>query len=575
MDERLYLNGALMDLPKRAVSRTLQINDFREIKDRQANYSNNVKLPKTSNNIKVLSNLGFNGSTSRLPYEKISVKYVLNGIELISNGKAVIRNTTDFYNLVIYDGNIDMISLLGFETLEDLDFSNYNHDLSFTTFLDFQSNTYDDGFIYPLRGEVQSTVSNTIPCFYVGKLFEEIFTQKGWTITGDIFSDSNYKSRVTTMDIGFEQDIVFREIPKYVNQTNNTYTGSSVTPVTITLDTINIDETGSYELEILGDFDIRFGSFILNIVKNGTKIIELANASVRTIINDEYFLLFENGDTVTLELVLVGEPYQIIVSNSTVAKLNNSYYVIKFEDIIGNTKQIDFVKDVMQRFNLSFRRVRNKNEIEFITSEALLSNTIDAVDWSNVFSRKIKESYSSKYAKDNMFKYLYDETEEDYADGNLIINDFNLKPITTLITSIFKASKILKNAYFYEYWDEDNKPKQDGLRLFKVNTENKEIPLRLYPGTEYSNLTTNFKFLDFSELDFDQEIVDNYSVFSSMLNDFKIIIVEINLDVIDIYNMNFFKLRYIKQLGRYFYVNKISNFKPNKPTKVELIQIPI
>ena len=40
---------------------------------------------------------------------------------------------------------------------------------------------------------------------------------------------------------------------------------------------------------------------------------------------------------------------------------------------------------------------------------------------------------------------------------------------------------------------------------------------------------------------------------------------------IDIYNIDFFKLKYIEQLGQYFYLNKVVNFRDKKLTKCELI----
>ena len=135
MDEKLYINDVLVEIPKRTVSRNLQINDFRETKDRQSNYSNSIKIPKTYQNTEAFESLGLVGIVSRLPYKDVKVKYVVNGIEMITDGKGVLKNTNDFYNLVIYDGNISLTDLLGTDTLQDLDFSAYNHNLTTGVFL--------------------------------------------------------------------------------------------------------------------------------------------------------------------------------------------------------------------------------------------------------------------------------------------------------------------------------------------------------------------------------------------------------------------------------------------------------
>ena len=45
------------------------------------------------------------------------------------------------------------------------------------------------------------------------------------------------------------------------------------------------------------------------------------------------------------------------------------------------------------------------------------------------------------------------------------------------------------------------------------------------------------------------------------------------LDAVDIYQLDFFKLKYIKQLGQYYYLNKVRSFQEGKVTACELIQV--
>ena len=39
------------------------------------------------------------------------------------------------------------------------------------------------------------------------------------------------------------------------------------------------------------------------------------------------------------------------------------------------------------------------------------------------------------------------------------------------------------------------------------------------------------------------------------------------------YLLDLFKLKYIEQLGSFFYINKVLSYRPNKVTKVEIIRI--
>jgi len=270
MDERLYINSKLIHLPERSVSRTLQINDFRETKDRQANYSNSIKIPKTASNVEIFESLGMVGIQNRLPYEKVSVKYVLNGIQLISDGKGIIKNTNEFYNLVVYDGNISMNDLLGVQTLQDLDFNlgayRYNHTL--TSFLFFNSFENTSGYVYCLKGLGGITsLQNTIPSFYIHTLFEMIFVQKGWQIVGDIFSNADYLSRIQTMDIGFENTVVGSIVnisgyPLTVNENEN-----GDVNLEINRTTLNVTTNGLHSISLTGTITVNAGDVTVRIKK--------------------------------------------------------------------------------------------------------------------------------------------------------------------------------------------------------------------------------------------------------------------------------------------------------------------
>lgn len=586
MDERLFINGNLIELQERTVSRNLQINDFREVKDRQANYSNTIKIPKTANNIEVFENLGLNGSTTRIPYESISIKYVLNGIELVEDGKGVIKKTDEFYNLVIYDGNISLRDLLGTLTLADLDFDTatyrYNHRLSPVNFFNSFANT--SGYVYALKGQVGvTTIEDTIPSFYIHTLFEMIFAQKGWTVSGAIFSNAEYLSRVQTMDVGFSKTLLGSKssVSGYPTTVNTSRSGSSNTEIVVS--TLSVPSQGLYEINLNGSITVNTGQVTLRIKKNGTTVKDfpLLVGGGSSTFDLEYSLLAISSDTIQIvEFAEIDSfspfTYDYSINYDIDIILDNRYYDITFENIIGNTKQIDFVKDVMQRFNLSFRKKKNANELEFITSEELLTDLAGAEDWSGIFSTKLSESYNSKYGQENRARYRYDEDSEDYADGSLLVNDVNLSLEKNIFTSIYKASKVVGALYQVNYWNDDGEPSQDGLRIFKKEMSG-VLPLtfKFLSTDNTSQIDIDYALWNFSGLDYQTEIDTYYPTFKLFLDDYKIIDAEVILDVIDVYNLDFFKLKYIKQLGRYFYLNKVVNFRKGKPTKVELVQIPI
>jgi hypothetical protein len=58
-----------------------------------------------------------------------------------------------------------------------------------------------------------------------------------------------------------------------------------------------------------------------------------------------------------------------------------------------------------------------------------------------------------------------------------------------------------------------------------------------------------------------------------MLDKSKLLICNINLKYTDITNFDFTKLYYIEQLGSYYLVNKVLNFRIGEVTRVEMIRV--
>lgn len=581
MEEELYINDIRIELREGSVSRTLQINDFREVKDRQSNLSKQIKIPKTDSNIRALEMVGVVGTTSLLPYQTVSVKYILGGEELITKGKGVLKNTNEFFNLVIYDGNVDLPDLLGNDKLNDLDFTAHNHSLGYASF--FASFTNTTGYIYAIDGNKDIAISSTSPMFYIHTLIDMIFTQKGWTITGAILSDSDYKSRLTTMGKGFDQTLTSNIVNKYTQVNSDSHVDSYGIP-TITeysIDSYTVVDTGVLNVSFSGSVSTTFGIVSLLVRKNAVNIAIITSL---TPITENFNISVVPTDVITVVASVIAEgpaPFRIDFTEAFTTKmdLDLSTYDIDFNDIIGTTRQIDFVKDVLQKFNLSYRKIRNEDEIELITSEALLTDTSGAEDWSNKFSQEINESYVSRYAIENLFKYKYDESGNDFADGTMTVSNINLKPSKTALTSIFKATALVNDRYNVPLWDIDGlvfTPIEDDLRIFKITISSITLLYRLTEneGNEIS-FTGSVPALDFTDLSYQTELTNNYAVFNDMLDKYIIKTINANLSVVDIYNLDFFKLKYFKQFGRYYYLNKVINFKNNKITKVELIQAPI
>lgn len=63
-----------------------------------------------------------------------------------------------------------------------------------------------------------------------------------------------------------------------------------------------------------------------------------------------------------------------------------------------------------------------------------------------------------------------------------------------------------------------------------------------------------------------------YKAFQSLINNYRKVKFSFNLSVIDIFNLDFFKLKYLKQTGRFYYLNDVTH-TPNKLSTVTMIEI--
>lgn len=614
--EELYLNDLRVDFKSGSVSLTSQINDIAELKDRQVGYTNSIKLPLTSRNKKALNLLGVTGNTSTVPYSKLKVKYIYNGIELISNGYGVIKSTGKDFELVVYNNSKDIFSEIEDKTLEDLDFSAYDHNLDIQEFLDSHSNT--SGYIYPLAnyygsGDASFVLQTFSPCFFVHTLFEMIFNQAGYTISGDIFSNIEYKSRVTTMQKGYDRpfanqlSILLTDDETSGSTEDYEYTG--VQTITFLRHTYTALSDGNIIIQGIGDIIAEQGdgsdyNIIIDVQGN------ILNIPKSLFFSQEFRYYVNSGDVINIYLeatsILTGLPndhsrirfhtdYRLRIYDSV------EYSEVDISKEIGDTSQKDFIKDVMQRYGMILERVRNTNEYRFTTMKALLTDKDNAENWSSKYSNFIKEEYKPNYARINIFKFDYDNDAEGsttYADGYLRLSNQNLEDSKTIVESIFTATNEFQltefqltdqlyygEAYYIKHWEYvppqegepefyEFKPLDNNLRIFKLINKVRDIGVAsIWGGTAREFSLIAMPYLYFEDVDYNYELSNSYVEIKDMLQDYRIVTAEMNLSLLDNYNLDFFKLKYINQLGGYFYLNKVKEFKKGKKTKVELIEI--
>lgn len=200
MADRLYIEEQEVDLtPETVISITLQVNDLGELVDRQANYTNQFKVPKTSRNRAIFESIELVTGVSTIPYRKLKAKVIKEGIEVVSKGYAIVESTSTEYNVTVYGGLVDFFRLLEGKNLRDLNLDALIHTWDFNAVLNAISNT--TGYIYPIvkyaPGSLQIVGDDyntdyALPCLFVHTIIEKIVEGTGFTLTGDFLTDENY-----------------------------------------------------------------------------------------------------------------------------------------------------------------------------------------------------------------------------------------------------------------------------------------------------------------------------------------------------------------------------------------------
>jgi len=521
----VFINDNRLDLVDKSVAQTFQINDIGNLDTRQTSYTNRFKVPKTPNNIRLFNGLSFIGKyhevdldSEQFPYGTPQARIVENGIELLSNGYAVASDSgSNYYSINIYGNEKTFFEKLKEYTLQDV----FPETIITYSTAGIASNVLNDNlFIFTLLHYNEETKG-------MGSL-EANQTNPGFPYL------ELYTERITPQ---FYAKDLFNNIFNFLGY-------SVVNPLTTNENFNNLLVSAS---KTVSSFDIDYGSEFD--IKNVAPIMRLNK----------------------------------------------------------------FLSEIMYRFGLLIKINERTKTVHFKNIDDLILNG-GLVNWSNKFHGFKKEIYKlSNYAILNNFKYSNDVVQwSDFLglanelQGSFNILNKNLGIEKTIINSDFSKPKYAKwkesNDYSwgrffvhsssggeYNYWmlDMDEyKTDEDGSiesytesfvpQLFyrtKLNFDFK-YKFRL-PDGNYETFTKNYAYLaTYPEINF-QDYIDNYyQEFIKLLNHTQVINAIINLNTIDIYNLDFFKKIYIKQLGGEFYLNKVKNYKAGKLTEVELVRIP-
>lgn len=185
------------------------IADIRSPEKRNGNYSKTIKIPGTKNNNLIFGNIFdiniSNGSFN--PNIKVKAQLIIDDEEQI-NGylqllNIIINDDSKIEYEVIIIGNVgNIFNELGNSLLTDLDFSEYNHTYDYATQVASWSNTYLNGYVYPL---IDYGFDNDLTKINVEHLFPALFLK---VYIVKILNSANYTYTSAFFDSAFFQKLI-------------------------------------------------------------------------------------------------------------------------------------------------------------------------------------------------------------------------------------------------------------------------------------------------------------------------------------------------------------------------------
>lgn len=521
---KLYINDISIDLPKGfKIPRTKQVNDIAEIKDRQSNFSQRIKLPKTKKNIKSFEYLGLIGNHSKLPFKT-------NGVQLFNSsggceifeGYAVIFKTNKFYEIAIYDGYVLFSKAIENKSLTDLDLSDLNHLKNVTNVVNtwngatnyrYNVADYNGKMVYDSS---KLNLDYLIPSVRCSWLIQKIQEFSGYTFTGSIWSSEEFQelwltypktigddTQVTTLINTWNwdgteayyntnpNDLTVYKSDSFTSEVNGTpidnqYIYTSIQEVRLAdlvAETITINQNGYYKITVSGN--ITKANELGNPSEKNIEFVKIVNGELEIDVIKDNVVYAEEFTSVIYKQLNAGDvfyingarPYANSESFGGDVDITLSIVIgnqVDFEEAFIDFSITDFMKEILWRFSLTPFKDNYSKTIDFLTlDEWLLTEEVE--DWSsynNKFSFKKDEKYIfGSWAQENYFKYKYNDSNADYNNSSFNISNVNLKDSKTAIQSkTYSPEKeqtylINDNYNVYKFWNKE--VKDDGSVNYK------------------------------------------------------------------------------------------------------------
>lgn len=487
----LYIEGFKVDIDQKiSIALTYAIDDVANFSSRETGFSKTIVLPGTGRNNQIF---GFIYDLGSFNYElpgAANIGSVFNvaqtsRAELRLNGLLVLRGVFRITNIIKdkdiieYEGAIfgelsGFIAEIGGGKLENLDFSEYDHQYTRDNIVNSWNTINGSGYYYPLidhgtysANKISYNYKTFRPALFLREYIDKIFEFAGYTFESSFF-DSNF----------FKKIIIPCNVAKITKRTNDILSAAR----TVRQDLAgagNTDVSGSYVIALVSyptiyfangisddgdpnftytsvdaanvDIQLKINAFIhpqranentlrkhkmrLRFYQNDTILYEYTNEFFYTVsylkaytidINKSFNINIQQNDTFRIELYYLGVSTESYINTSSItiystnpitadAELNDDLYLNSL--IPKNILQKDFFTWIVKMFNLYIVEDKLK-ENHLIIEPYIDFYGTDTIDWTYKIARdKPWQIKPMGQLNGRFFEYKFKDDSDFYNEG--------------------------------------------------------------------------------------------------------------------------------------------------------------
>lgn len=396
INTEIYIENQRLDLTKDlSADFTYNIDDIKEFASRETNFSKTIVLPGNAVNNKLfghifefgsanfhddnLPNVGYNFNASKAAacvvfVDKVQIfKGILRILEI------VIDNGTIEYECAVFGELGGFINELGNKKIEELDFSEYDHDWTLANIQASWNTVNGSGYYYPLidYGKVSTDkhdwdIRAYRPALYVREYMDKIITNSGYTYESAFFNSAVFRRLIVPQNqkalVKTTSDFNNAELTTPVEiLSSRTISWDTVTGSGLVVSGTNTTFTYTGETSIILKMDYEFNgdstSGVFRVAKNGTTVHQYTFEGGFAIV-ETFEILVNKDDAISFRFSNTADDRDdppVVVNDGLLSFYSNAFVttavspndgLIMADVIPKGVFQRDFFASIIKMFNM-------------------------------------------------------------------------------------------------------------------------------------------------------------------------------------------------------------------------------